>query len=156
MTTDKPTVPSSINELGPAIQSLIDGVSDPTVAYGPNTDSYGKCVEAMWRAAYIAHEAVARELGVTGFQHSVSSLTLLAALRGWTGPVMVLNGEDVLYPQYDLVQKTRDWLESDDVRTWLANEADKRLDERTDPIDTLAEHWFNLRSNRPAAKQADQ
>jgi hypothetical protein len=126
---DLPAVPKKLDELAPAIQKLIDDVSDPTVTLGIESDGYGKCVEAMQRAAYLVHEYVASQLGVTGFQHDASSLRLLGMLRGYEGPFMVLDGENALYPQYDLEGRVREWLGSDETRTWLAEQARQKIAE---------------------------
>lgn len=155
---DYPTIPAGLDELPGALRDLIASVSDPEVAYGANTDPYGKCVEVMWRAGYIAHELLAKELGVTGFQHSMSSLMLLAALRRMEGPFRIVDGENALYPQYDLVESTKEWLGTDDVRSWLADEAEKKLAEfaaRTEPhaADRVIEHWRALVAQRPKTEE---
>lgn len=123
---DYPTIPTR-EELPDVIDGFIAGVSDPDVSYGPNKDGYGKCVEAMWRSAYVAHEYVARELGVTGFQHSMSALTLLGALNCIDGPYILIQAGDALYPQYDVPGRLAGFLASEDVRKWLAEEAAKNL-----------------------------
>jgi hypothetical protein len=163
--TDKPDVPKMVAEIGPAIQALIDGVSNPLVKYGPNADGYGKCVEAMWRAAYIAHEYVASQLGVTVFQHSISSLTIMGVLRDYEGPYKVIDGANALYPQYDLVGDTQKWLDSEETRQWLAEQARERIaeSEAREPITledgteipavdgNVRKHWEALAAYSPAS-----
>lgn len=123
----KPNVPAHPEALVEAIENLIAAVADPEAVLGRESDGYGKCVEAMWRAAYMAHELVASRLGVTGFQHGMSSLTLLGVLRDIEGPYMLVDASRALYPQYDLPARVREFLEGDDVRSWLAREAQRRL-----------------------------
>lgn len=171
MVQDKPEIPETLADLAKAIEKLIAGVHDPAVVYGVNEDPYGKCVEVMWRAAYLAHEIVARELGVTGFQHGMSSLMLLGALRDMKGPYRIVDASLALYPQYDLVGETREFLERPSTRQWLADEAQKRLDEHaakpthewededgkhsypTAHPDVVA-HWRDLVAGRPAKTEA--
>ena len=50
---------------------------------------------------------------------------MLRRTRGMEGPFIILNGEDMLYPQYDLPKKLADALE--DWRGWAAEEAFIRL-----------------------------
>lgn len=125
----KPNVPSTPEALVGAIESLVAAVADSDAVLGRESDGYGKCVEAMWRAAYMAHELVASRLGVTGFQHGMSSLTLLGALRDIEGPYMLVDASMALFPQYDLPGRVREFLEGDDVRSWLAREARRKLAE---------------------------
>lgn len=152
---DKPAVPTR-DELPAAIDAFIAGVFDPDVAYGPNTDGYGKAVEAMWRSAYVTHEYVASQLGVTGFQHSMSSLTLLGALNGIDGPYMLITVNDVLYPQYDVVGRVAEFLNSEDVRKWLVEQAKEKLAE-FEAVDggfassVVAAHWRTIIANGGAS-----
>lgn len=125
--SDRPKTPSATSALAEEIEKLIAGVGDPDVIYGRETDGYGKCVEAMWRAAYMAHELVAKRLGVTGFQHSISSLKTVGALRDLEGPYRLMDVSNALYPQYDLLRDTEEFLGGDDVRTWLADKAAEKL-----------------------------
>ena len=127
--TEKPRVPHNLEDLASEIAKLIASVEDPNVTLGIESDGYGKCVEAMWRAAYMAHELVASRLGVTGFQHGMSSLHLLGALRSLEGPYMIVDASQALYPQYDLVGKVQNFLAGQDVCSWLAREASKKLDD---------------------------
>lgn len=152
---DKPAVPTR-EELPAVIDAFIAGVSDPEVAYGPNKDGYDKCVEAMWRSAYVAHEYVASQLGVTGFQHSMSSLTLLGALNGIDGPYMLVKVENALYPQYDVVARVAEFLNSEDVRKWLVEQAEKKLAENGAAdgrfaVPRVVDHWRAIVANGGAS-----
>lgn len=125
--TEKPKAPRNLEDLASEIAKLIASVEDPSVTLGIESGGYGKCVEAMWRAAYMAHELVASRLGVTGFQHGMSSLALLGALRGLEGPYMIVDASQALHPQYDLVGKVQNFPAGQGVRSWLAREASKKL-----------------------------
>jgi hypothetical protein len=143
--SDTPELQTTIEGVADAIKELIRGVGDPDVTLGIETDGYGKCVEAMWRAAYVAHEYVARELGVTGFQHSVSSLRVLGALRGYEGPYMVIDASNALYPQYDLLGQVTEFLGSESTGKWLAEAAQKKLNEDSGYANgRVVDHWWEL------------
>lgn len=154
-----PEIPSGLDALPDVLRGLIASVQDPGVAYGQNADPYGKCVEVMWRAGYIAHELLAKELGVTGFQHSMSTLMLLGALRRMEGPFRIVDAENALYPQYDLVAQTEEWLSSDEMRSWLADEAEKKLAERAGrgapTAERVLDHWRGLIAARPSNTDAE-
>lgn len=165
MSMDLPEVPKTPAELAVAIEVLIASAHGPGVTLG---DGYSLCVEAMWRAAYMAHEMVAKKLHVTGFQHDVSSLTVVGALRRIEGPYRLVDLAQALYPQYDLLAETEQFLTGVDVRTWLADKATELLaaagaePEFDDFVDTDGEthrvrrvdpeveaHWRKLVAERP-------
>lgn len=95
---------------------------------GKSTDGgegYGRCVYAMSYAAVATFRYIASTLGVTGFQASCADMDILAQTRGYKHGFMVLDASNVLYPQYDLVEKTREWVA--ESRVYLRDEAKKRL-----------------------------
>lgn len=145
------TVDGALRIMADQIAQMVEDVGDPSVAYGPNRDGYGKCVEVMWRAAYLAMEVVSRELGVTGFQHSIACGEAYRNLAGIDGPFMVLRIEDALYPQYDLHARLAEAL--DDSRPWLAKEAAKNLaGDLAHVHPEVVAHWHIL----AAAGEADK
>lgn len=139
------TFHTTMHYLGDQIAAMVAEVHDPSVAYGPNRDGYGKCVEVMWRAAYLAMETVARELGVTGFQHSIACGEAYRHLARIDGPFMVLRIEDALYPQKNLHARLQEAL--DDSRKWLAEKAREYLVGDLSHVhpDVVA-HWHILAS----------
>ena len=141
-----PDVPKTGEELRDAIEALVAAVTDPVASINGANDSYSKCAEAMWQAGYLAHEYLAAKLGVTGFQHGYSRLKLLGMLAGYKGPYMVLDGSDVLYPQYDLLRKVEGWIKSDEFRGWAAEQARALLEERGSASPTVTAHWERLAS----------
>ena len=86
---------------------------------------YGTCVYAMSMAAVAAYNYIASALGVTGFQASCADMDILRRTRGMEGPFILLKGEDLLYPQYDLNAKLNEFIK--EIQPWLAEEAEKKL-----------------------------
>ena len=70
---------------------------------------------------------------------------MLRRTRGMEGPFIILNGEDMLYPQYDLPKKLADALE--DWRGWAAEEAFIRLlADSNGACPSVLAHWKQLAS----------
>lgn len=117
---------------------------------------YGTCVYAMSILAEAAFRFVARRLGVTGFQASCADMDILRRTRGWKGPAMILDGENALYPQYDLRESVNKWLTDPDMIQWLADEARKLIAERSGPDGfpgqvhpDVRAHWERLAAAKP-------
>ena len=90
--------PKTLDELAAFIKTLVDR---------PHT--YGTCVYAMSLAAVAAFNHVSHVLGVTGFQASCADMDILRRTRSLER-FMIVNGENVLYPQYDLMGQVKEWL----------------------------------------------
>lgn len=139
------TVPtfSSPEELQKYIEGLVTQEHD-----------YGTCVYAMSMASVAAFNYVANVLGVTGFQASCADLDIVRRTRHMKGPFILLKGEDLLYPQYNLHEKLNEF--EDGCRDWLRDEA-KRLiaeqengeDGRKDypPHPEVMQRWKDLASD---------
>jgi hypothetical protein len=111
----------------------------------PDAHDYGTCVYAMSLSAVAAYNFVAHRLGVTGFQASCADLDILTRTRGFKGPFAIINGEDMLYPQYDIPKKVREYMTS--WSEWAQVEAQKLLDEHKDNklVDShVRAHWQKL------------
>jgi hypothetical protein len=125
--------PSSIGELADYIEQQVQ-----------RTHDYGTCVYAMSLAATAAFNYVAHRLGVTGFQASCADLDIVRRTRRIDGPFMLIKGQDMLYPQYDLHRRLTEALT--EWAPWAAAEAKKQLDstlpEQASP-DVVA-HWRQL------------
>lgn len=108
---------------------------------------YGSCVYAMSMAAVAAYRYVAKRLGTTGFQAGCADLDILKRTRGIKGPFAIVNGEDMLYPQYDIRSKVDEWLK--EWTPWAAEEAQKKLAEDRQFVhpDVLA-RWQQLAKRR--------
>ena len=106
--------PKTTEELAAYITTLVDQPHD-----------YGTCVYAMSMAATAAFNYVASKLGVTGFQASCADMDILSRTRGYKHGFMILNAEDLLYPQYDLRQRVDEWITKTEPQ--LADAAKQRL-----------------------------
>lgn len=105
---------------------------------------YGTCVYAMSMAATAAFNYVAHKLGVTGFQASCADMDILRRTRSLEGPFMILDGQNALYPQYDLEGKVREWLGGDDFKEWISEQAKKKLAESDGASPSVVAHWRSL------------
>jgi len=103
---------------------------------------YGTCVYALSMASHAAFRYVAHKLGVTGFQASCADLDFIRRTRLLNGPFILLNGRDLLYPQYNL----RDELEKfiGDSKEWLSSEASKLIKENPNAHPDVIAHWKKL------------
>lgn len=127
--------PKTADELMEYIEGLVSGEHD-----------YGTCVYAMSMAATAAFNYVASQLGVTGFQAGCADMDILRRTRMLSGPFMLINGENALYPQYDLQRDLREAMDS--WRPWLKDEASKKLasDAGEYAHPNVVKHWEMLAS----------
>lgn len=109
---------------------------------------YGTCVYAMSMAATAAFHYVASVLGVTGFQASCADMDILRRTRRMKGPFLLTNGEDLLYPQYDVREKLDKFVAS--AKPWLADEAKKKLADESNrqAHPNVRSHWQTLATSR--------
>ena len=130
--------PETVAELAAYITSLTDRPHD-----------YGTCVYAMSLAATAAFNHVAHRLGVTGFQAGCADLDILRRTRSMEGPFILLKGEDMLYPQYDLPKLLRKAM--GEWRGWAAIEAKKKLEKQTpgNVHPDVWAHWQRLAAYEP-------
>ena len=108
--------PDTIEELTVYIESLRKQEHD-----------YGTCAYAMSLSATAAFNYMAKQLGATGFQASWADLDILRRTRHLNGPFAIVSGHEMLYPQYDFLNKTREL--ADQWRPWAAEEAARLLKE---------------------------
>ena len=130
---EKAPWPKTIEELSEYITSLVERDHD-----------YGTCVYAMSLAATAAFYHVSTKLGVTGFQASCADLDFLKRTRHLDGPFMIIKGEDMLYPQYNLQENLREAMES--WKEWAAKEAKKNLETSDGAHPSVVAHWKELAS----------
>lgn len=125
--------PKTLQELTRVIDELVDGPHD-----------YGTAVYATSLAATAAFHFVAHTLGLSGFQASVADLDVLRRTRHYEGPFMVIDGSNLLYPQYDLHGNLDEFIQ--DNAAWVKEQAQKKLDEDhgfgVSP--RVWEHWEKL------------
>jgi hypothetical protein len=130
--------PKTTEELIEYIESLTERDHD-----------YGTCVYAMSLSATAAFKHVAHKLGATGFQAGCADLDVVRRTRRIEGPFIILKGEDMLYPQYDLVNRLREAM--DEWRKWAAEEARKLISRQKESGESgesvsprVAAHWNDL------------
>lgn len=127
--------PETIEQLSEYVESVVRREHD-----------YGTAAYAMSLAATAAFNYVAHVLGTTGFQANCADLDVLRRTRLIKGPLMIIKGEDALYPQYDLTGRLRKAL--DDWKPWLKEQAADKLKEnecdeiKADPA--VIAHWKYL------------
>lgn len=100
---------------------------------------YGTCVYAMSLSATATFNYMAKQLGVTGFQASCADLDIIRRTRHLKGPFALVKGNDMLYPQYDFLNKTREL--ANEWRPWAAEEAAKLLEKSKDASPSVIAHW---------------
>ena len=116
---------------------------------------YGTCVYAMSMAATAAFYLVAHKLGVTGFQASCADMDIIRRTRGMKGPFAIIDGNDMLYPQYDIPGKVNEMLEK--WMPWAAGEAKKMLAERSEYASPgVVAHWEFLAKMAPESAVCDE
>lgn len=123
--------PKTAKELAEYVARLVDRPHD-----------YGTCCYAMSLAAVAAFNYVSGALGVTGFQASCADMDFLRRTRHLEHGFMILNGENVLYPQYDLVEKAAKFVE--EKRVELAPVARKKLGDAGGCHPDVKRHWEEL------------
>lgn len=103
---------------------------------------YGTCIYAMSMAAEATFNYVASKLGVTGFQTSCADLNFIHRTRGLKGPMLLLNGEDLLYPQYNIPSKVLRWILKQ--RQWCKEQAREKLKSTPLAHPEVLAHWQRL------------
>lgn len=114
---------------------------------------YGTCVYAMSMAATAAFHYVAHKLGVTGFQASCADMDILRRTRGYKNGFMILNADDLLYPQYDLRQRADEWIDKTLPR--LAPIARERLAENGHMHPNVRAHMERIAALPTPAEDAE-
>lgn len=127
--------PKTIEELIEYINSLAN-----------QEHTYGTCVYGVSLAATAAFNYMSGKLGITGFQASAADLDVIRRTRHINGSFILFKAEDLLYPQYDLSARMRDWIENQSV--WLAECAKLKLAEcegkEHQPNPAVKAHWEKL------------
>jgi hypothetical protein len=100
---------NTIEELSQYIKEIVEQKHDY------NTSGY-----AITKALLATEMFMAHALGTTGFQHGYAQMAYLMETRGIKTGFLILDGDKVLYPQYDLRQQFEEWyaeqLKSKEVR----------------------------------------
>jgi hypothetical protein len=103
---------------------------------------YGTCVYAMSIYAEAAFNLMASKMGVTGFQASCADMDILKRTRRIKGPFAIIDGADLLYPQYDIPAKVAGILQS--WQAWASTEAVKLLGDKHMAHPDVMAHWERL------------
>jgi hypothetical protein len=88
---------------------------------------YDGTAEGAIRATLACFNYMASVLGLTGFQAGWCALQLVAEINSIDCPFGIVKAEDLLYPQYEGLEKVRGWFETW-RRDWAPAEARKLLD----------------------------
>jgi hypothetical protein len=123
--------PSSIEELTSYINALADRQHD-----------YGTCVYAMSMAALAAMQFMGHKLGTTGFQASCADMDILRRRRGMKHGFMVLDYEQLLYPQYNLSERVQEALK--EALPNLAATARRFVAEKPYAHPDVIAHWNKI------------
>lgn len=104
---------------------------------------YNTHVEAIADITKAAFDFSANKLGASGFSASYAELLFIQASRRLKGPFAIVKAEDMLYPQYDIENRTSELYEQ--WLPWAVQEAKKLLAENeTAPFkaaDSVVAHW---------------
>ncbi len=110
---------------------------------------------AMSMAAIAAFNYVAGVLGTTGFQTSFADLDIIRRTRRLDGPFMLIDGSNLLYPQYDVLGSVAEWMESDEMWKWLGERARKLLaHDNTYAVGSVLAHWQQIVAKAEGREQA--
>lgn len=139
--------PKTQDELNAYIEGLLSGEHD-----------YNSAADAMAKAAVATFNFMGSAFGVTGFQASWAGLQFIEMTRGMEHGFIILDGKNLLYPQYDLHEQLDRWIAK--TRPTLAPEAKRLLAEEakwsdgpTAHPDVLA-HWRALAALAPKQEAA--
>lgn len=130
--------PKTVEELTEYINSLVDRRHD-----------YGTCVYAVSMAALATFYYVSHKLGATGFQASCADLDFLKRSRSYKHGFMVLDYNNLLYPQYLDEERFPSWQDLTKKNAkWLKEEAGKLLTKSPDAHPEVLAHWKRLKNMR--------
>jgi hypothetical protein len=107
-------------------------------------EGYGRCVYAMSYAALAAFRYIAGTLGVTGFQASCADMDFLAQNRGYKHGMIVFDGGDLLYPQYDSREKLEKWIRDTTQSTEFIDKAKSLLADSPNAHPNVRDHWERI------------
>ena len=115
--------------------------------------SYASVVYGIAKVALAAKNYAATQMGASGYQASASDLVTFAKSRNLEAPFGIVNANDMLYPQYNILETVQGWI--DGWREWAAEAAlEKIKDRELTPADEVLQHWINLASFPRACNSA--
>lgn len=103
---------------------------------------YNAAAEAMVTCSVAAFNYAANAVGATGFQAGYAALSAYGKVMAKEGPFAVIDGNDLLYPQYNIEEKVNNWLNG--WMEWASEEAAKRLKEDGPVHPEVRRRWERL------------
>lgn len=118
------------------------------IVYPREGHDYNTSCDALWKAAKLAFDFVAHEIGVTGAQAEMAAIHLYGQILSLDGPYMVMRLEKELYPQYDCIGDYVDFRDSEHCREWLRESAKAKIaqydGEGVGPAPRVRARWEEL------------
>lgn len=122
---------------------LIALIDEKVVVTDGGEEGYEQAANSLAAVAVAAFNYAASELGVTGFQASWAALRAYADELHITGPFVMLRGENLLYPQYDLHRELDDSIAG--WQDWLVEQAQRKLAEDAEHAAVrVVAHWETI------------
>lgn len=138
--------PKTEEQLIEYIRSCLAAVNAPADMNNEDTgDACGRAVYAISLASVATFNYIAHVEGITGFQASCADLDIIRRTRRINGPFGIYSMRDMLYPQYDLVARLTEFINSENTQKWLKEEATKLLAEKQEHASpSVVAHWKKL------------
>lgn len=124
---------------------------------GGGESGYEASANALVTVAVAAFNYAAHVVGASGFQGSWAGLQFLKQTRGMDGPFGILDGEHLLFPQYDLEEQARKWIS--EWRVALAPKAAELLADDGRVVSAapaVVKRWREIASLSPSVAAPDK
>lgn len=105
---------------------------------------YDTASNALWKVALAGMNYAEDHMGVSSAQRAWAEMAFLAYSRNIQGPMLLLDGTHMLYPQYNVRGQVEEWLHSS--QEWVKETA-QHLISTTKKVETAPyvwEHWTRL------------
>ena len=130
----------TIEELSQYLKELIEYKHDY------NTSGY-----AIYKALLATEMMIAHQLGTTGFQHGYAQLQYIKATKMSKTGIAFLDFDQLMYPQYDLESKVKEWIEEHKTSPEFIKEVKRKIaeDDKADfkAHPNVRDHWERLVQN---------
>lgn len=105
---------------------------------------YSSISEALTEITLATFNYYASKYGMTGFQAGWSAMRFLGRTRGIEAPFMIVDSSKLLFPQYDLLNDVKKFLEESKVE--LSKIAQQKLDNDVDEFTSqkVIERWKEI------------
>lgn len=91
---------------------------------------YNSVAESLVNVTVAMFNYFACKQGMTGFQCGWSGMQFLKQVRGLEGPFGIVDGTKMLYPQHDIVEDVKKWME--EWKPEISKMAKEKLDESSE------------------------